>query len=625
MTALGTLLKWQGDLDGARACFEGAAGAGHDRALLDLAILLDGFCGDTDAAIESLRRASGSSDLDVAAEGAGQLAQTLSGHGDLAGARAAFQAAIDTGHPEWAPDAMVWLGACLGHHGDHDGAKAAWQRAIAAGHRGHAAAARCRLGDLLLEEGDPAGAQAAWRSVIDAGDPEWAHVAYTDLVNVLRDIGDIDGIRDAYQLAVQSGIPDAPYGLMIIGNVLDQQGDTQGAHAAWRQAIDVGLDEFFAEWVRERLSPPAQASDEPDPAELAALPPQFHPHNMLSTGIEVLTSGLPALPAELNYLMTIPVSYWAASTCGVVVFVKFARAHAARPVPMALTVTYSRTSGEWVPHKSFFGTSFSFDPIADPDHRRDLDGRPMVTGASSRAAGLPPPGVPAATLTGRAAPDVAHIALIQDGHEVRRQLDSHFGAWVICTERPGPFQVAGLDSNGAAGRVGVEPVASAYVSLRDAPPGGGLHQRVLVVTAAHGAVAAHDVKLAPRSHCPVWPGVEDDVSGVVTVGRRGRSHQRREVFQSRADDRGAAEPDVGAEHRFRLVPVTVVDHVRIAGEQLDDLRRVGRGHLAHPAIQVANDSVRHGCPSGAVPGRLRRLIRRERMRQPSGVPVSTSA
>jgi len=39
-------------------------------------------------------------------------------------------------------------------------------------------------------------------------------------------------------------------------------------------------------------------------------------------------------------------------------------------------------------------------------------------------------------------------ALIQDGHEDRRPLQSHFGAWVVCAERLGPFQVAGLASDG---------------------------------------------------------------------------------------------------------------------------------------------------------------------------------
>jgi len=39
---------------------------------------------------------------------------------------------------------------------------------------------------------------------------------------------------------------------------------------------------------------------------------------------------------------------------------------------------------------------------------------------------------------GTAALAVRQIALIQDGHEDRRPLDSHFGAWVVCTENAPP-------------------------------------------------------------------------------------------------------------------------------------------------------------------------------------------
>jgi hypothetical protein len=42
---------------------------------------------------------------------------------------------------------------------------------------------------------------------------------------------------------------------------------------------------------------------------------------------------------------------------------------------------------------------------------------------------------------GRVGPAVTQIALIQDGHEDRRPLESHLGAWVICTEQASPFQV----------------------------------------------------------------------------------------------------------------------------------------------------------------------------------------
>jgi hypothetical protein len=43
---------------------------------------------------------------------------------------------------------------------------------------------------------------------------------------------------------------------------------------------------------------------------------------------------------------------------------------------------------------------------------------------------------------------VKYVALIQDGHEDRRPLDNHFGAWVIRAEKPGQFAVAALGENG---------------------------------------------------------------------------------------------------------------------------------------------------------------------------------
>jgi hypothetical protein len=46
------------------------------------------------------------------------------------------------------------------------------------------------------------------------------------------------------------------------------------------------------------------------------------------------------------------------------------------------------------------------------------------------------------------APEVKQIALTQDGHEDRRPLESHFGAWVACSEQEHPFQVSALDQGG---------------------------------------------------------------------------------------------------------------------------------------------------------------------------------
>jgi hypothetical protein len=71
----------------------------------------------------------------------------------------------------------------------------------------------------------------------------------------------------------------------------------------------------------------------------------------------------------------------------------------------------------------------------------------MVRGGSSQAREVRP-GRPAFIATGRAAPEVKYLAVVKDGHEDRRPLESHFGAWVVCTEQPGPFEVTALDATG---------------------------------------------------------------------------------------------------------------------------------------------------------------------------------
>jgi hypothetical protein len=42
---------------------------------------------------------------------------------------------------------------------------------------------------------------------------------------------------------------------------------------------------------------------------------------------------------------------------------------------------------------------------------------------------------------------VKYLAVIQDGREEPPSLQNHFGAWVIRTAKPGPFQVAAIDEN----------------------------------------------------------------------------------------------------------------------------------------------------------------------------------
>ena len=64
------------------------------------------------------------------AEAAFKLGALLRDQGDIAGARAAYQQAIDSDHPDVAPKAAYDLGSLLRKQGDKEGARAARQRAM---------------------------------------------------------------------------------------------------------------------------------------------------------------------------------------------------------------------------------------------------------------------------------------------------------------------------------------------------------------------------------------------------------------------------------------------------------------------------------------------------------------
>lgn len=115
---------------------------------------------------------SGSGRRDEAALAAFELGGVLIRQGDLDGAGAAFQRAIDAGEPHIVPAAALNLGWVLERQGDDEGARAAYEHA--AGVRGAAQAAKAALalGCLLERQGDAEGARTAYQQAIDHGPPE---------------------------------------------------------------------------------------------------------------------------------------------------------------------------------------------------------------------------------------------------------------------------------------------------------------------------------------------------------------------------------------------------------------------------------------------------------------------
>jgi len=182
------------------------------------------------------------------------------------------------------------------------------------------------------------------------------------------------------------------------------------------------------------------------------LPAHLDPRHKKRTGIEVLDHGLPGLPDVLSYQMSVPVAFWKDERCSAVLFLRyflrqFPEDEAVTVMPGVTLGTFYRDGGGWVAHNWWSGTGWSHDPVADPGSLRDLDGRAIAGGSGSHNPN-PGPGFPASVIAGRVSPAVTHLALVQDDREERRELQSHFGAWVVCTEQWSTYRINALDEAG---------------------------------------------------------------------------------------------------------------------------------------------------------------------------------
>jgi len=125
------------------------------------------------------------------------VAGTAAGSGDAEGAAAAYQRAVDSGHPDQAPRAAFGLGVPRQDRGDTDGARAAYQPAADSGHPDAAPMAARNLGLLLQGQGDTDGAAAAYRRAIDSRHPDAAPMAAYNLGVLLEGRGLPTAVRAA--------------------------------------------------------------------------------------------------------------------------------------------------------------------------------------------------------------------------------------------------------------------------------------------------------------------------------------------------------------------------------------------------------------------------------------------
>ena len=179
-------------------------------------------------------------------------------------------------------------------------------------------------------------------------------------------------------------------------------------------------------------------------------PPGRRSGVFLSDGIGVIENGLPPLPDVITHesMVLIPIGYWVAPEIAVVVFFYFGEIPGLGVRPFVMTIPYYQEAGKWTFEEQgeIRGFGFPFDPVTQPERVDDLDGSHFVFSSLGRrqAKGRAPMWV----ATGHASRDVRYIALVQEGSEDRRRLDSHFGAWVVCTQVREPFEVVAFDSSG---------------------------------------------------------------------------------------------------------------------------------------------------------------------------------
>lgn len=154
-----------------------------------------------------------------------QLGELLELQGDLAGARTAYQQALDSGHADWTWGAAIRLLNVMRDQEDAAGARSAYQEASGAGNPAAPYALHV-LGQILHKQGHSEQARSAYQQAIDSGRTD----TLVNLMTLLREQGDNDGLRSACQQAIDLGNSHiADYGLLILGHLLRDLGDCDGA------------------------------------------------------------------------------------------------------------------------------------------------------------------------------------------------------------------------------------------------------------------------------------------------------------------------------------------------------------------------------------------------------------
>ncbi|MGH2810584.1 MAG: tetratricopeptide repeat protein, partial [Actinomycetota bacterium] len=179
--AMGEYLEKVSDPQGAESAYRRAAGLDHPQyspwAVSSLAALKEKL-GETEQAAALYREAYETGHYEISPWSAVKLGGLLAASGDAEEAEKAYCLAVDSGHPEFSPWAMMDLGSFLQKRGDPR-ARAWFEKAVASRHPDAGAWGAVKLGELLVQSELPDEAREAFAKAVAMEHPDvspWAHL-----------------------------------------------------------------------------------------------------------------------------------------------------------------------------------------------------------------------------------------------------------------------------------------------------------------------------------------------------------------------------------------------------------------------------------------------------------------
>ena len=244
--ALGDLLLNTGDLTGAEDAYQRAISFRHPWwsavATIDLARVRaqQDEIEESAALLRSVIDGGDPNAAPMAQDTLGDLLRFRAGN--PAGARAAYQQAIDSGHPDWSVVARLDMAQLLDAEDDRPGAQEQLRQITQGPNRIYAAQAWDLMGDLLARSADSPGAQEAYQQAIDAHVPEWSAVAQVDLAHlILTETDNVDEAEPLLSSAATGPRRDvAASARLLLGLIAVYRGDSIRAREEFQRAADTG-------------------------------------------------------------------------------------------------------------------------------------------------------------------------------------------------------------------------------------------------------------------------------------------------------------------------------------------------------------------------------------------------